>query len=174
MTQQIQRNLFPRQQDIGKSAGARNNLAGVHFLAISRKGFQLLLRIERHENFFSRFQSGDHHLLSRYKSPLSARVAHQHTLRRNVAATEILTQKQPDARIERAFVQPVQCASPDRGHPCPLCSRSKSEQFRVTTTPPTFDSTPRSADQCQPLGTATPPLFPPAPDSQNPSCRAER
>ena len=77
------------------------------FFAVSRECFQLLLWIERRKNFLGSFQSRDHHLLRRDEPSLRARVTREHALRGDISATEILAQKESDARIERAFVKPV-------------------------------------------------------------------
>jgi hypothetical protein len=67
-----------------------------------------LLRIERHEHFLSRFQSGNYHVLSSYEPPFGARVPHEHALRGDIATAKIFAQKESDAGIKRAFVKPVQ------------------------------------------------------------------
>src|SRR2546425_7638922 len=108
MLKQIQRHLLASQQNVSESARARDNFAGFDLLTISSERFQLQLRIERGKNFLSRFQPRDYHFFRRDEPSLRPRVAGQHALRRDVPAAEILAQEESDARIERAFIEPVQ------------------------------------------------------------------
>ena len=93
MLQEIQRGALSREQHVREAAGARDYFARFNFFAVRRKGFDLLLRIERDEDLFRSFQSGHDHLFAGHKSPLRARIAHQHALGRDVAAAQVLAQK---------------------------------------------------------------------------------
>ena len=107
MLQEIKRRALARKQHVRKAAGPRDHFAGFNLFTIRRKGFELLLRIERDEDLFRRFQSGHDHLFAGHKSAARPGIAHQYALRRDVAAAQVLTQKQTNARIERAFVKPI-------------------------------------------------------------------
>src|SRR5258708_10296069 len=93
MLQEIQGHALTCEQHVGKAARARDHFSGFDLFAIRSKGFELLLWIKRDKDFFSGFQSGDYHLLARYKSTARPRIAGQYTLRRNVAAAEIFPQE---------------------------------------------------------------------------------
>ena len=93
MLQEIQRRALSREQHICKAAGPRDYFAGFNLFAVRCKGFELLLRIERDEDLFGRFQSGDDHLFAGHKSAPRPRIAHQHALRSDIAAAQILAQK---------------------------------------------------------------------------------
>src|SRR5213593_4063715 len=111
MLQQIQRDSFTSQQHIGKTVGAGDNFSSLDFFAVAGKGFELLLRIERSKHFFSSFKSGNYHFFAGNKTPTSPSISHYDSLRRDIAASQILAQKQTNARVKRAFVQPVQSAA---------------------------------------------------------------
>ena len=97
MLKEIQSHSLTREQHIGKAAGASDHLSGFNFFAVGHKRLDLLLGIERDENFFGGFQSGDDHLFAGHKSATRPCVAHQDRLRSDVSASQVFTQKQPDA-----------------------------------------------------------------------------
>src|SRR5436853_5648069 len=107
MLQQIKRNSLAGKQNICKPGRARDYFSGFDFFPVAGECLELLLWIERHEDFLGSFEPGDHHFLASYETSTSARVAHQYGLRRDVASSQVFAQKKANAGIERAFVKPV-------------------------------------------------------------------
>src|SRR5438105_366402 len=107
MTQQVERDSLAGEQHIRKAAGARDNFSRFDFLAVAGEGFDLLLRIERYENFFRGLEPSHNHFLAGDEAAARAHVAHQRRLRGYVAASEVFAKKETNARIQRPFVEPV-------------------------------------------------------------------
>jgi hypothetical protein len=107
MLKQIESDALAGQQDVRKTTRPRNYFARLYFFSIGSKRLNLLLRIERNKDFFRGFQSCDYHFLARDKSSSRAHIARKHSLRRDVAATEVLAQEESDARVQRPFVKPI-------------------------------------------------------------------
>jgi len=86
---QVQRHTLGRDQHVGKSDHARDHLAGLDRFAVRDKRFELLLRVERQENFLGRFKPCDDHVLAGNETRASTRVTRNDRLRGDVAASEV-------------------------------------------------------------------------------------
>src|SRR2546427_5186418 len=107
MPQQIERHSLAGEQNVRKAAGARDDFSGFDFLAIAGERFNLLLWTESYKNFFCSFQPSHNHFFAGDETAARAHVAYQRSLRGHVAASEVFAQEKSNARVERAFVEPV-------------------------------------------------------------------
>ena len=84
--QEIQSRALAAQEHVREAARAGDDLTGFDLVAVGDEGFELLLRVERREDRFGGFESGDDHRFFRYEASARLRVAGHGRLRRDVAA----------------------------------------------------------------------------------------